>query len=101
MLAISGLIAYISVLLAEDQHLISVTNGISDVEPMRLGLSTSDTNALAAAGPDPGFLVISKVGSGTLQTVTMPEAAVTTTTGDVCPDDVRILVDCCTVSFVY
>lgn len=100
-LAISGLIAYVSILLAEDQHLISTTNGISNVEPMRLGLSTSDTNALAAAGPDPGILVISKVGSGTLQTVTMPGAAVATATGDVCPDDVRSLMNCCVLSFIY
>ncbi|KAF6229486.1 hypothetical protein HO173_011526 [Letharia columbiana] len=66
-LAITGMIACVAVLLAENDHVISYTNGISEVEPIRLGLSTSDTNALAAAGPDPGILVVSQVGSGTLK----------------------------------
>lgn len=96
-LAITGIIAYVAVLPAENDHLISYTNGISEVEPIRLGLSTSDTNALAAAGPNPGILVISQVGSGTL----MPEAAVATASGDDCPDDVRRLVDCYVVSVVH
>lgn len=100
-LAITGIIAYVAVLPAGNDHLIRYTNGISEVEPIRLGLSTSDTNALAAAGPDPGILVISQVGSGTLVTVTMPEAAVATASGDDCPDDVRRLVDCYVVSVVH
>lgn len=98
-IAISAIIAYVSVLLAENEHLISYTNDISEVEPLRLGISTSDTNALEAA-PDPGFLVISRVGVAGLVTVTMPEAAVATSSSDDCPDDVRRSVVCCTTSIV-
>lgn len=90
--AISAIIAYVSVLLAEDNHLISTNDGITALEPISLGLSTSDTNALAAAdAPDPGFLVISRLGTPGLVTITMPAAAVETASGDVCPENVRRL----------
>lgn len=81
--AISAIIAYVSVLLAEEKNLISTTD---DIEPIRLGISTSDTNALAAANP--GILVISRLGSPELVTVTMPkaEAAIATASANVCPD---------------
>lgn len=84
-LAITSIIAYVAVLLA-DQHLISTNDNI---EPMKLGLSASDTKALEAA-PDPGFLVISKVGQPGLVTVTMAagEAPVATGSAD-CPEMVR------------
>ena len=91
--ATAAIIAYVSVLLAEDNHLISTTNGISTAEPIKLSLSASDTNALSAAGPDPGILVISRLGAGTLVTVTLPPEAVATASGDICPDMVRRPVD--------
>ena len=96
-IAISAIIAYVSVLLAENEHLISYTNDVSEVEPLTLGISTSDTNALGAA-PDPGFLVISRVGVAGLVTVTMPEAAVATASSDDCPDDVRRSMAHCAIS---
>lgn len=83
--AISAIIAYVSVLLAEDKHLITVNDGISTVEPISLGLSISDTDALAAAGPDPGILVITRVGSAGVQTVTLPAAPLATAETDDCP----------------
>lgn len=85
--AISAIIAYVTVLLAEDKHLITVNDGISTVEPMSLGLSISDTDALAAAGPDPGILVITRVGSAEVQTVTLPVAPIATEPADTddCP----------------
>lgn len=97
-IAVGAIIAYVAVLLAENDHLISYTNGISAVEPIKLGMSTK---ALAAAGPDPGYLVISRVGSPGLVTVTMPEAAIATASGDYCPDDVRRSVDCHNISIVF
>lgn len=95
--AISAIIGYVSVLLAEDQHLISTND---DIEPIKLGLSAADTKALAAA-PDPGFLVITKVGQPGLVTVTMAagEAPVATGSAD-CPEMVRKLADRCIVNIL-
>lgn len=98
--AISAIIAYVAVLLAEGDPLISTKNGISDVEPIRFGISFNDTDALAAAGPDPGYLVITRVGQPGMVTVTMPEAAVATASGQDCPPDVRRTVDFCYISSV-
>ena len=95
--AITSIIAYVSVLLvAEDKHLISTNN---DIEPIKLSLSTSDTNAFASAGPNPGILVYSKVGLPGLTTVTIPVGEAPVATGGVdCPDIVRKLADRCTLT---
>lgn len=94
-IAIGAIIAYVSVLLAENEHLITTTNSITEVEPLKLTLSTADTNALAAPGPDPGILVISNVGSGTLMTITMPPEPVATGS-EICPPVVRRFMSYCT-----
>ena len=87
--AISAIIAYVSVLLAEDKNLITVNDGISTVEPISLGLSISDTDALAAAGTDPGILIITRVGSPGVQTVTLLADPIATEAADtdICPSD--------------
>ena len=91
-LAIGAIIAYVSVLLAENEHLISMTNDITEVEPVKLTLSTADMNALAAPGPDPGILIVTEVGSGTRMTITMPPESVATGS-EICPPVVRTLVN--------
>ena len=96
-LAISSIVAYVAMLLAEDQYLISTNDNI---KPLKLGLSASDTKALEAA-PDPGFLIISKVGQPGLVTVTMAagEAPVATGSAD-CPEMVRKSADRCNLNVV-
>lgn len=96
--AIGAIIAFVAVLLAEDQYLTSTNNNI---EPLKLGLSASDTKALEPA-PDPGRLVVSKVGQPGLVTVTMAagEAAVATGSAD-CPEMVRTSAKRCNVNAVF
>lgn len=90
--AVTSIIAYVSVLLA-DKHLISTNN---DIEPIRMSISTSDTNAFVAAGPNAGTLVYSEVGSPGLKTVTIPVGEAAVATGGVdCPEWVRKLADRC------